>query len=79
MVVVLCFIFVALVGVLVGVQLDRAYGPNNVLPGYAGSILIYEQDGESYLFLGTELSPEQLARRSSVVLKVETQNPQIPL
>ena len=79
MVATLCFIFVALVGVLIGVMLDREYGPNNVLPDCVGSILIYSQDGEAYLFLDTELSPEELSKHSSVVLKVETRNVQSAL
>lgn len=75
----LCFIFVALVGVWVGIRLDQDYGPNNALPDCAGSILIYTQDGEAYLFLDTELSPEELSKYSSVVLKVETRNVQSAL
>lgn len=79
MVATLCFIFVALVGVLIGVMFGQKYGPNNVLPDCAGSILIYSQDGEAYLFLDTELSPEELSKHSSVVLKVETRNVQSAL
>ena len=76
---VLCFLFVVLIGVWGGVQLDQLYGPNNVLPDCAGSILIYTQNGEAYLFLDTELSPEELSKHSSVVLKVETRNVQSAL
>lgn len=79
MVATLCFIFVALIGVLIGVMLDQEYGPNDVVPDCAGSILIYSQDGEAYLFLDTELSPEELSKHSSVVLKVETRNVQSAL
>ena len=32
MVATLCFVFVALVGVMIGVMFDREYGPNNVIP-----------------------------------------------
>ena len=79
MVATLCFIFVALVGVLIGAVFDRAHGPNNVVPDCAGSILIYSQDGEAYLFLDTELSPEELAKHSTVMFKVETRNVQSAL
>ena len=83
----LFFIFVAL-GVLIAFALVdklicfifvKKHGPNNVVPDCAGSILIYSQDGEAYLFLDTELSPEELSKHSSVVLKVETRNVQTPL
>lgn len=79
MVATLCFVFVALVGVLIGVMFDREYGPNNVLPDCVGSILIYTQDGEAYLFLDTKLSPEEMSKHSSVVLTVETRNVQSAL
>jgi len=84
----LCFIFFVVVGVLIGFALvdalisfifDRKHGPNNVLPDCVGSILIYSQDGEAYLFLDTELSPEELSKHSSVVLNVETRNVQSAL
>lgn len=75
----LCFIFVGLIGVLIGVKLDREYDPNNVVPDCVGTILIYTQDGEAYLFLDTELSPEELAKHSTVMFKIETQDPQLPL
>lgn len=88
MVATLCFVFVVVGGVLIGFALvdaligfifDQKRGPNNVLPDCAGSILIYSQDGEAYLFLDTELSPEELAKHSSVVLRVETRNVQSAL
>ena len=83
----LFFIFVAL-GVLITFALIdalisfifvRKHGQSNVLPDCAGSILIYIQDGEACLFLETELSPEELSKHSSVVLKVETRNVQSAL
>jgi len=79
MVATLCFIFVALVGVLIGVMFDREYGPNNVLPDCGGTVLIYTQDGEAYLFLDTELTPDELSKKSEVIFKVETRNVQAPL
>ena len=82
----LCFIFVGLVGVLIGVKLDQKYGPNNVTPECVGSIIIYNQDGEAYLFLDTALSPGELAEHSTATFNVETatykdetQDPQLPL
>ena len=69
----------ALVDVVISAIFDRKYGPNNVLPDCVGSILIYSQDGEAYLFLDTKLSPEELSKHSSVVLKVETRNVQSAL
>ena len=78
----LCFIFVALVGVLVGVWLHIGY-EEIVKPvksvGTAGTILIYTQDGEAYLFLDTELTPDELSKKSEVIFKVETRNVQAPL
>lgn len=88
MVATLCFIFVVVGGVLIGFALvdaligfifDRKHGPNNVVPDCVGTILIYTQDGEAYLFLDTELSPEELAKHSTVMFKVETPNQQAPL
>lgn len=79
MVATLCFIFVALVGVLIGVMFDQKYGPNNVMPECVGSIQIYVQDGEVYLFLDTDLTPLEIAKHSEVILKVETPNQQAPL
>lgn len=82
----LCFIFVGLVGVLIGVKLDQKYGPNNVTPECVGSIIIYNQDGKAYLFLDTALSPGELAEHSTATFNVETatykdetQDPQLPL
>lgn len=88
MVATLCFIFVvvggvligfALVDALIGVIFDRKHGPNNVVHDCAGTVLIYTQDGEAYLFLDTELTPEELAKHSTVMFKVETRNQQSPL
>ena len=88
MVATLCFVFVVVGGVLIGFALVdalidfifyRKHSPNNVLPDCVGSILIYTQDGEAYLFLDTKLSPEELSKHSSVVLKVETRNVQSAL
>ena len=77
----LLLIFVCLFGALIGVKLDQKYGPNNVLPECAGSILIYIQDGEAYLFLDTELTPNEIAKHHKIILNVdvETQDPQRPL
>ena len=75
----LFIIFVYLIGTLVGVILDRKYGPNNVLPECVGAIQIYVQDGEAYLFLDTDLTPLEMAKHSEIVLKVVTQDPQTPL
>lgn len=75
----LLFIFVCLTGVLIGVKLDRKYGPNNVLPECVGAIQIYVQDGEAYLFLDTDLTPMEMANHSEIILKVVTQDPQTPL
>lgn len=87
MVATLFFIFVALgvliafalVDALIGFIFDRKHCQSNVIPDCVGSILIYSQDGEAYLFLDTELSPEELSKHSSVVLKVETRNVQSAL
>lgn len=76
---ILLFIFVCLTGVLIGVKLDRKYGPNNVLPECVGAIQIYVQDGEAYLFLDTDLTPLEMANHSEIILKVVTQDPQTPL
>ena len=75
----LLYIFVCLIGVLIGVKLDRKYGPNNVLPECVGAIQIYVQDGEAYLFLDTDLTAMEMASHSEIILKVVTQDPQIPL
>ena len=75
----LLFVFVCLIGILIGVKLDQKYGPNNVLPECVGAIQIYVQDGEAYLFLDTDLTPLEMASHSEIVLKVVTQDPQTPL
>ena len=77
----LLFVFVCLIGVLIGVKLDRKYGPNNVLPECVGAIQIYFQDGEAYLFLNTKLTPNEIAKHREIILNVdvETQDPQRPL
>ena len=75
----LLFVFVCLIGVLIGVKLDQKYGPNNVLPECVGAIQIYVQDGEAYLFLDTDLTPLEMANHSEIILKVVTQDPQAPL
>lgn len=75
----LLFIFVCLVGVLIGVKLDRKYRPNNVLPECVGAIQIYFQDGEAYLFLDTDLTPMEMTKHSEIALKVVTQDSQTPL
>ena len=75
----LLFVFVCLIGVLIGVKLDRKYGPNSVLPECVGAIQIYVQDGEAYLFLDTDLTPLEMANHSEIILKVVTQDPQTPL
>lgn len=88
MVATLIFIFVVVGGVLIGFALinalidfifDRKHGPNNVLPDCGGTVLIYTQDGEAYLFLDTELTPDELSKKSEVIFKVETRNMQAPL
>lgn len=75
----LCIIFACLIGVWGGVMLRMYYDETHTSEESAGSILIYTQDGEAYLFLDTELSPEELSKYSSVVLKVETRNVQSAL
>lgn len=74
-----CIILSCLAGIYIGVQLDQEYGPNNVMPDCVGSILIYVQDEEAYLFLDTNLTPVEMAKHSEVILKIETPNQQAPL
>ena len=82
----LCCIFSCALGIYIGVKLDQEYGPNNVTPECVGSIIIYNQDEEAYLFLDTALSPGELAEHSTATFNVETatyndetQDPQLPL
>ena len=82
----LWLILSCVIGVYIGIQLDQKYGPNNVAPECVGSIIIYNQDGEAYLFLDTTLSPGELAEHSTATFNVETatyndetQDPQAPL
>ena len=75
----LCCIFSCALGIYIGVKLDQEYGPNNVIPECIGSIELYVQDGEVYLFLDTDLTPLEMAKHSEVILKVETPNQQAPL
>ena len=82
----LFFMFSCLIGIYIGTKLDQKYGTNNVTPECVGSIIIYNQDGEAYLFLDTALSPGELAEHSTATFNVETatyndetQDPQMPL
>lgn len=68
----LCCIFSFAIGIYIGVKLDQECGPNNVTPECVGSIIIYNQDGEAYLFLDTALSPGELAEHSTATFNVET-------
>lgn len=83
----LFFIFVALgvliafalVDALIGFIFVKKHGQSNVVPDCVGSIQIYVQDGEAYLFLDTDLTPVEMAKHSEVILKIETPNQQAPL
>lgn len=48
---------------------------------YAGTLLVYMQDDEAYLFLDTEKKPADLISEKEVIfrVKVETHDPQSPL
>ena len=68
--------------VLFGRWLCRNRGiKERYLESYAGTLLIYMQDDEAYLFLDTDKKPADLISEKEVVfqIKVETHDPQSPL
>lgn len=44
-----------------------------------GTLLVLNDGEESYLFLDTDMKPEELVNRKEVIFKVETPNQQAPL
>ena len=75
-----CFLLIGIVGIWGGVCLRAHYDEiQSAKVNPAGTLVIIRDDEESYLFLNTTLTPEELAYHKEVVFKVETQNPQIPL
>lgn len=75
-----CFLLIGIVGIWGGVALLAHYDEiQSAKVNPAGTLVIIRDDENSYLFLDTSLTPEELAYHKEVVFKVETQNPQIPL
>ena len=80
LVIFVCFLLIGIVGIWGGVCLRAHYDEiQSAKVNPAGTLVIIRDDEESYLFLDTTLTPEELAYHKEVVFKVETQNPQIPL
>lgn len=70
--------FLLAIGIWFGVTQVKKQEPKK---NYAGTLLIYVQDDEAYLFLDTEKKPADLISEKEVVfkIKVETHDPQSPL
>lgn len=75
-----CFLLIGITGIWGGVCLRAHYDEiQSAKVNPAGTLVIIRDDENSYLFLDTSLTPEELAYHKEVVFKIETQNPQIPL
>lgn len=76
-----CILLACLIGLWGGVTLRIHYDEiQSAKVNPAGTLLIaIDKDKEAYLFLDTELSPEELSYHKEVVFKVKTQDPQLPL
>lgn len=75
-----CILLACLVGLWGGVVLRARYDEiQSAKVNPAGTLVVIRDNEESYLFLDTTLTPEELSYHKEVVFKVETQNPQIPL
>ena len=70
--------FLLAIGVWFGVTQVKRQDPKKE---YTGTLLIYMQDDEAYLFLDTEKKPADMISEKEVVfqIKVETHDPQSPL
>lgn len=72
-------IFVVIFGICLGIKLERRLAKDVSTVGTAGTLVIYKDGDEAYLFLETELKPDELAKYKDVIFKVETRNQQGPL
>lgn len=70
--------FLLAIGVWFGATQVKKQEPKK---NYAGTLLIYMQDDEAYLFLDTDKKPADLISEKEAVfqIKVETHDPQSPL
>ena len=78
----LFLVILGLVFLIAGVSFYVGYTIANNLfkDDVVDGILAIMSDGEdTFLFLKTDHKPEEFAAKSTVVFKVETQNPQSPL
>ena len=71
--------FIVLFGICLGIKLERRLLRDVSTVGTAGTLVIYKDGDEAYLFLETELKPDELAKYKDVIFKVETRNQQAPL
>lgn len=72
-------IFVVIFGICLGIKLERRLTKDVSTVGTAGALVIYKDGDEAYLFLETDLKPDELAKYNDVVFRVETRNQQSPL
>ncbi len=72
-------IFVVIFGICLGIKLERRLAKDVSTVGTAGTLVIYKDGDEAYLFLETELKPDELAKYKDVIFKVETRKQQGPL
>ena len=72
-------IFVVIFGICLGIKLERRLLRDASTVGTAGTLVIYKDGDEAYLFLETELKSDELAKYKDVIFKVETRNQQGPL
>lgn len=76
---ILCGTFVVLFGICLGIKLERRLLRDVSTVGTAGTLVIYKDGDEAYLFLETKVKPDELAKYKDVIFKVETRNQQGPL
>ena len=72
-------IFVVIFVICLGLKLGQRLTKDVSTVGTAGTLVIYKDGDEAYLFLETELKPDELAKYKDVIFKVETRNQQVPL
>ena len=71
--------FVVLFGICLGVKLGHWLTKDVSTVATAGTLVIYKDGDEAYLFLETKVKPDELAKYKDVIFKVETRNQQGPL
>lgn len=73
----LLFVFVGVVCIWAWDYIHREKDDSEI--EIVGTLLVLNDGEEAYLFLDTDMKPEEFANRKEVIFKVETPNQQAPL